>query len=391
MFAKLTAAHGITFALVSTVASAQCQWGTVPTPNPSDVINVITCAEGSSDALHALLIADDSPTVGNPVEPHVLRRDGGAWSDLGGPGLGALDEVPVYLALHADEEGRVWLAGSSQDEPNRPVIASLDGVWSAPYEIDLHNQVLYPFHERSGSIYALDTAPDGTMFAVGTASNHGLTDDGSIPLFLVDDGLGWQERTLTSTDWPGEYDPNTYLTDVIALASDDVWAVGRHAPEGGSSVGGLIVHWDGTALTIVEDPRNGGKFLGHPLQDMVASGPDSFWAVGGSFFMPQTSTIARYDGVSWARVESPVDVPLRSIAVDNGTAWAASANFGSDLARFDGQRWTAVAPPTMDANIVSMARDPQGAVWMFGANSLQESLALRYSCPRTSAEADRVR
>jgi hypothetical protein len=220
------------------------------------------------------------------------------------------------------------------------------------------------------------------MFAVGIAKGYGLTDDNSVPLFLVNTGSGWEEMTKVATDWPGGFAADTYLTDVIAFSSDNVWAVGRHAEEDGMySRGGLIVHWDGASLSIIEDPRSGGDFVGHPLAAMDANGPDDIWAVGGSFFNPLTSTIAHYDGSSWTRMESPLSHPLRSLALDDdGTAWAAAVNFGSDVASYDGAQWSATAPPVSDASISTMSRDPDGAAWMLGTTEDGDALALMRHC-----------
>lgn len=376
-------------ALISTfspaVALGECNWVTIPTPNPSKVINVITDSESNAQSLYALLIADDSTAVGNPVDYHVIRREAGGWTDLGVPIIGQLNGPPSYFTIHEDDRGRVWLGGTSEADYNRPLVTEYDHGWQTPRAIDIGNQVKYPFYERGGKVYAIDTAHDGTVFAVGSAQNYGLTDDNSIPLFLVNHGNGWDEVTQYETDWPGSFDPNTRLTDVIAFSSDNVWAVGWHPAEDGVyGAGGLIVHWDGSSLTIAEDPRNGGHFVGFPLEAMAANGPNDIWAVGGYPFNPQTSAIAHYDGTSWTRIESPVSLSLRSLALgDDGTAWAASVNSGSNLAYFDGGEWSAVAPPRNDTYIQTFSRDPSGAIWMLGQTTDAHSVALQLQCTCT--------
>jgi hypothetical protein len=370
-------------AFMLATACGDCQWHVVPTPDYSDTLNVFTASESSPQALHALLIAGDSD------DPHILRREADAWDDLGGPGLGSLDAPPSYLAIHADEQGRVWLGGMAEyDLQEPPVIAEFDDGWLDPQTIDLINQLKYPFYDRGGRVYAIDTAPDGTMFAVGIALGYGfINDDDTVPLLLVNSGSGWVEVVDTETDWPGGFTADTYLNDVIAFSSTNVWAVGQHAAEDGAySRGGLIVHWDGASFTIFEDPRTGGDFVRHPLVAMAANGPDDIWAVGGSFFNPQTSTIAHYDGTSWTRMESPLSVPLRSLALDDdGTAWAAPVNFGGDVAFYDGAQWTETEPPVSNASLTAISRDPDGTVWMLGTNTDDESLAVRLDC---AADAD---
>lgn len=369
--------------LTPAVATAQCQWDAVASPNPSDFINTFTFAERGPDALFALLQARDSFSV--PSDPHVLRRDGSAWTDLGRPSGDPLGGQPVYFTIQPDDAGGVWIAGVSDDDISlqaRPAVAHWDGAWQEPLVIDMVNQLVYPFHDRGGEIYAMDIAPDGTRFAVGAAKGYALTDDGSVPLFLVDSGFGWSEVTQPDTDWPGGFAYNTYLTDVIAFAPDDVWAVGWHADEDGAfGPGGLIVHWDGTALAITEDPRTTGTFISHPLEAMAAFGPDDIWAVGGYVFEPFTSTIAHYDGKAWTRVDSPLPQPLHSLTLRaDGTAWAAPVNTGADVATFDGTAWTAAPAPRANVSIAAVAADPGDTLWMLGADTDRRSAALQRDC-----------
>lgn len=367
-------------ALNIAAASTDCPWELISSPNPSPTLNVFTASEGDGQALHGLLIGQGSPA------PYVFRREADGWTDLGGPGQGDLDGPGSYISIHAGEDGRVWIGGATEYDSaiqTRPLITEYDGGWLAPQAVDMINQLQYPFEERGGRVYAMDTAPDGTMFAVGIAKGYGyINDDGSVPLLLINNGAGWYEVIDVDTDWPGGIDPDTYFSDVIAFASDNVWAVGQHAAQDGAyGRGGLIVHWDGSSFTIVEDPRYGGAFLDYPLQAMDANGPDDIWAVGGSFSNPVTSTIAHYNGVSWTRMESPLSRPLHSLALDDdGTAWASPVNFGSDVAYFDGVQWSAMEPPVSYASITTISRDVEGAIWMLGSTTDSESLALTLQC-----------
>ena len=375
-----------TAAALAANANAQCtDWQTVPSPNPSNVINAFEAADANADALYALLIQDDSQQVGNALVYHLLRRDADAWTDLGGPLVGDPDAPHVYYAL--DAEGP-WLGGTAEDDPSmkaRPIVArrTPDG-WLAPEEIDLPNQVVYPFYDRGGRIYAMDTAPDGTIFAVGVAQNLGLTDDSSIPLFLANDGTGWTELVQPTDEWPGAFGNATRLEDVVAFADDDVWAVGFHAAqEGEHPFGGLIVHWDGSDLIVVDGPSDAGDFLGYPFNALDARAPDDIWAVGGYVFDPMSTTIAHYDGTSWTRYEDPYPepTPLYAVTVGNdGTTWATSTYADAPSALFDADAWTLQPPIVAGAHLTSMAHHPDGRPWTLGSTTAGESAAAVLDC-----------
>src|SRR5438093_10794170 len=80
-----------------------------------------------------------------------------------------------------------------------------------------------------------------------------------------------QDNRLTLTEhWDGTYwsivpspSQGTYnwLTDVFAVSTDDVWAVGNDQSTFPFSP--MIEHWDGTACTIVPTPDPGGAAFLH--------------------------------------------------------------------------------------------------------------------------------
>jgi len=70
----------------------QClQWQRVDTPGPGTVGNLFVDAEEANGTVYALMFSTDSTQVRPPGEYRVLRRDGDAWTALGGPDPDALN------------------------------------------------------------------------------------------------------------------------------------------------------------------------------------------------------------------------------------------------------------------------------------------------------------
>jgi hypothetical protein len=120
-----------------------------------------------------------------------------------------------------------------------------------------------------------------------------------------------------------------FLWDVTCASASDCWAVGQHYNHAGS--GGLsktlAEHWDGNSWTIVNSPNKFDQ-NGDPLQSWLvkvtcSSGGDC-WAVG-NYYIPNVNLgdpgenktlIERWDGTSWAIVESP-NITVPGLLVDS--------------------------------------------------------------------------
>jgi hypothetical protein len=171
----------------------------------------------------------------------------------------------------------------------------------------------------------------------------------------------------------------TVLLAVTAIATDDVWAVGRSA---GKST---TYHWDGTSWSSVAAPSPGRKF--NELAAVSAVGPDDVWATG-TFVNRHWHVLAlHWNGRSWKRVDAPAPPrtsgtdSLGVVAFEDGTAWMAGFSerpldrptvpMGQHSARtapgdvsirvdktmaerWDGVRWRSVAPvdPLRSGNLL---------------------------------------
>ena len=138
----------------------------------------------------------------------------------------------------------------------------------------------------------------------------------------------------------------------------------------------LIEHWDGTAWSVVPSP-NKGPFP-NALSDVDAVAPDDIWAVGTWFtkaFDDRTLTL-HWDGTAWSRVASPNAGPTSAAndlvsvsAVATDDVWAVGLRGLKTLAmHWDGTAWAIVPSPTPEGNadlaaVVALATDD---VWAVG-------------------------
>jgi hypothetical protein len=126
----------------------------------------------------------------------------------------------------------------------------------------------------------------------------------------------------------------TYLTDIYANSSTDVWATGVHDEK--------IYHYDGTAWTRVHDDP-----WGIELYSIFFTSPDHGWVGGMEANAGDESNIIEYrDGDWFYYLEPPWDEGIRRTV--NALHFAGPNNgwaVGQETFRWDGARWWYVEPP----------------------------------------------
>lgn len=191
------------------------------------------------------------------------------------------------------------------------------------------------------------------VWAVGLAFNcFGLLR----PLIIHWDGTQWKavpNPKLRTND-------NSALNSVVALASNDVYAVG-YQPATNGAVLTLIEHWDGTAWTVMPSPN---PTTGNVLSAVSANSPTDIWAVGTRTDIATTSIqtlVQHFDGTSWKIVPSPNPLPklflnqnvLASVQAVSATDVTA-VGFLNDavnqreltlIEHWDGSKWSVVTSP----------------------------------------------
>jgi hypothetical protein len=212
----------------------------------------------------------------------------------------------------------------------------------------------------------------------------------SHPLKLHFDGRRW--RQVPSPEPPGQHQG---LEAVFARSASDVWAVGSYGTQQDERTRTRIEHWDGSAWSIVPSP-NPPLPYGYDsavLRDVVALAPDDVWAVGDVWqeeTTPGMSTLVQHwDGNEWTIVPSPspgADVNvLNAVARVPGFQTLWSVGFHRDelvnhplIERYRSGTWTQIAAPAVagDAVLSDVAALAWDNVWAVGSSGFVDGSAL---------------
>src|SRR6267378_824054 len=179
------------------------------------------------------------------------------------------------------------------------------------------------------------------------------------PQTLVEhwDGIAW-----AAVPSPNASRYNNVLSDVTCVSASNCWAVGFYV-SGPSVYQTLIERWDGTSWTIVTSPNAAQINL---LNSATCVSASDCWAVGyseivgvGTLNIDQT-LIERWDGTSWAIVNSAntsaLDNYLDGVTCDSASdCWAVGYYFTGNavqngvyqnlIERWDGTSWAIVNSP----------------------------------------------
>jgi hypothetical protein len=196
----------------------------------------------------------------------------------------------------------------------------------------------------NGILNATSAVASNDVWAVGTVGTGANPSaiQNSEPLIEHFNGGSWSVVKSPIPKFGGE------LNAVVALASNNVWAVGQMNST--STAGNfpiaipLIEHWNGTAWSIVASP-NPDPVLGTQLLGVTAVSANNIFAVGTE------DTVEHWNGMKWSTVSSPAFSPggtLNGISVGSSTdVWAVGANSNGtpQVLHFNGQSWSQVSIP----------------------------------------------
>ncbi|HET9222331.1 MAG TPA: Calx-beta domain-containing protein, partial [Roseiflexaceae bacterium] len=227
-------------------------------------------------------------------------------------------------------------------------------------------------------------------------------------------GDGWQTVASRVVGFGG-----TALNDIVALAPDNIWAVGYQTTTASRYHQPLIQHWDGKDWAYVPlEPISDGV-----LYAITATGPNDVWAAGAivdSAYNGIEGLILHWNGATWSRVPAPNGaLMIRDLdAVAPGTVWGVGytatqililrwkngqsspvtpPSFGaqdidprgiaaisdSDVwisggvrtAHWNGTQWSMVATPDNEISLYAVAASGSNDVWAVGSNtSLQPDI-----------------
>jgi hypothetical protein len=176
---------------------------------------------------------------------------------------------------------------------------------------------------------------------------------------------------------------NDILFAVDAVASNDVWAVGRSRPGGGEDRT-LTIHWDGSNWSVVPSPNDSTN--DNNLFGVAAVASNDVWSVGNAGSL---KTLAiNWDGVSWSVVPTPDFNPNATnqvlvgiVVLSSDSIWTAgqyivplegSAQF-TLTENWDGSNWNFVPSPdkrNSNNRLHGITVTPNGTLWAVGTTGV---------------------
>ena len=229
----------------------------------------------------------------------------------------------------------------------------------------------FPQSSGPSRLSSVVTLGPGDAWAAGSHSGPMEEILGTHPLVEHWDGTRW---AVIRVPLPGHGGFNSISAD----APNDVWAAGWWVPEGTSrheseaAMRPLVAHWDGRSWHVIHlpAPRSEG------LSQVVALAPDDVWVAGPGIYSNGTPTVRRWDGSHWRSIRAPFgpDDPSFRLAATSATdAWAVGGQrVGSHVetlaAHWDGHTWMIAPAPTQNTD--SMLLDVHAVsptdVWALG-------------------------
>lgn len=204
------------------------------------------------------------------------------------------------------------------------------------------------------------------------------------------DGVQWTQIPSPNVRNPSGNPYSQRLDSVVAIASNNVWAVGYYAV--GNVEHTLVLHWDGIEWSIVPSP-DGPATAERPsgdgwLHGIAAAGPNDIFAVGEynkvNFTSQARPLTLRWNGANWNAIVPPNPgaseiAPLKSVAARGpndffavGESYNSSQGFNTYILHWNGSAWTQVPSETPSGTgngwnqLNDIARDSSGGLWAVG-------------------------
>ncbi len=255
--------------------------------------------------------------------------NGSTWSVVTNPNPGTFNR---FFGVAAISSNNVWAVGQfANGGPSQTLIEHWDGTsWSVIPSPNVPNQ-----HNRLNSVTAVPGSPN-ELWAVGTAGTSALI-------------LHWN-----GTQWSLVPSPNVginpYLTSVVAISANDVWAVGYTGGSSGTLT--LTEHWNGSTWSVVSSPNPSATY--NYLWGVTALAPNNVWAVGDFNATGGNGQVLllKWNGASWVQVPGDNSGPsglaftLKAVsAVSASDIWCVGSNSHTLAEHWNGTQWSIISTP----------------------------------------------
>jgi len=352
---------GTAAAYLPSNAAAQSIFKVVPTPNENfnNGLNAISASSPSDiwavgqSAIHfdgtkwtafpvPMIKGDNTSSLGGVVDISPTE----AWT-AGGVNLGEANPGQVIERWDGTQwnivTGPTFAAGDDPD-PKAMTATSANDIWAIGSLLSNGGEILnFLFEHWDGTSWTATAIPTNDAFLFGASADAtndvwavgftGPENDSSRTLVMHYDGTSWK-----TTPSPSVGSGASQLNGVVALAPNDVWAVGFSTPvrpPKSAATLTLIEHWDGTSWTVVSSPNVGPNsvFQSNRLEGITAISPTDIWAFGSYFLANgsgnQKTLLLHYDGTAWSIAPSPnpttgdflSDILSAGVAVSPNDVW----------------------------------------------------------------------
>ncbi len=279
-------------------------WSMVPTPSVG--VTGTTLTDVAAPAANDVWAIGYSNTYGTP-QTLVQRWNGVNWSVVSSPAFGGGSSLEAITSLSTTD---VWAVGTRDGGAFGTTVATLavhwnGSAWSALPTPNIGN--------RWNALEAVSGASTNDVWAVGSWRH--------ISGLYQNLALHWNGTQWSIVPTPNVAAAENQLQAVVAIASNDVWALG--STNDGITGRSIYLHWNGSAWSSVPGPGGGTALAGGDA--LVALASDDVWAIG--------STLSHWDGASWTLAPNPVVPGALGIALKAATKvgpcdiWAAGSSF----------------------------------------------------------------
>jgi hypothetical protein len=285
--------------------------------------------------------------IPNPFFGRVISSPNrwGCQDQAGMVGLCLISFSVPLNALAFSSDGQAWAAGDDG------IILHREGqAWK-----EVNSPATHP-------LYDLSFSSPVNGWAVGAGAE-----------VLQWDGNEWSETLPYHGPGEGPGGSTQVLYAVEAYSSDNVWMVGAMKGIDGKN-SPYALHWDGTKL--VEE--NTFPECNCGLNAVLVRGRDDVFAAGGSDL---GAIIFHWDGTAWSSTMLTGADHLYALKqAMNGTLWVAGMEVARDLSdtrgvlfQWDGARWQRIALPPITGGIYALSVLPTGQIVIGGDFSALQS------------------
>jgi hypothetical protein len=286
------------------------------------------------------------------------------WSVVPAP------DVPGYgarlLAIAGSSDNDLWAVGWFLENNSRHNLA-LHWNGLAWERVPVPDVVNVGDNSVNG-LYGVAAIAPNDVWAVGYAVSL------SMPYQTVTlhwNGSAWQVVASPNLTRPGSYNA---LNAVVAISSNDVWAVGGVPFDlGGVDGRALLMHWDGSAWQLFPEPPEVVNWYTTTRFSVAARASNDVWAVG-------QFSAWHWDGSTWTVPSEFSGQNLFGASSNSGALWSAGTNPGvatqygyipasPNAQFFDGTNWQTTSPirdPSVDTGFYSIKVLSPSNVWAVG-------------------------